>query len=319
MKRILYLFMVICVYSAIHAQTLTVKAAKANNISFTILSGISDDSIKSKIERNVNKILTEVNAAQTAGRNLDFSVMDVNSNVQQTMTMLWEVSPFKCTEEEIVEPCLTTGTGYQVRNIPLMMKPIGESEFNDEEFQEAVISFDQQGNVESFYFSISTNLYMSVIKSNLEPADLRHRQMILDYIEQIRTAYAQKDIDFLNQVFCDNDSVLGNATSSIHYIKNSKKQYIENLRRVFQREDHFKAHFDDIEVRRHPIEPDFYGVTVLHGWTSGNYHDEGYLFMLWDFTDENAPQIHVRTWQPSMTNGKPLPKDEIFGLQNIDI
>ena len=61
---------------------------KADNVSFTILSGISDDSIKSKIERNVSKILTEVNAAQTAGRNLDFSVMDVNSNVQQAMTML---------------------------------------------------------------------------------------------------------------------------------------------------------------------------------------------------------------------------------------
>lgn len=304
MKEIFCLF--IMLVSAIYA--------KADNVSFTILSGISDDSIKSKIERNVSKILTEVNAAQTAGRNLDFSVMDVNSNVQQTMTMLWEVSPFKCTEEEIVEPCLTTGTGYQVRNIPLIMKPTGENEFNDEEFQEAVISFDQQGNVESFYFSISTNLYMYVIKSNLEPADLRYRQMILDYIEQLRTAYAQKDIDFLNQVFCDNGFIFNKG-----YMKNSKKQYIKNLRRVFQREDHFKAHFDDIEVMRHPVNPNFYGLTVLHGWTSGNYHDEGYLFMLWDFTDENAPQIHVSTWQPSMINGKPLSKNKIISLSDFDI
>ena len=81
--------------------------------------------------------------------------------------------------------------------------------------------------------------------------------------------------------------------------------------------------FDSADLRhrqviRHPMKP-FYGVTVLHGWTSGNYHDEGYLFMLWDFTDENASQIHVRTWQPSMINGKPLPKDEIFSLRDFDI
>ena len=81
--------------------------------------------------------------------------------------------------------------------------------------------------------------------------------------------------------------------------------------------------FDSADLRhrqviRHPFGP-FYGVTVLHGWTSGNYHDEGYLFMLWDFTDKKAPQIHIRTWQPSMINGKPLPEDEIFGLQNFDI
>lgn len=159
----------------------------------------------------------------------------------------------------------------------------------------------------------------SIKPNGFDSVDLRHRQVILDYIEQIRTAYALKDIDFLNQVFCDNDSVLGNAASSIHYTKNSKKQYIKNLRRVFQREDHFKAHFDDIEVMRHHVRPDFYGVTVLHGWTSGNYHDEGYLFMLWDFTDENAPQIHVCTWQPNMINGKPLSKDEIISLSDFDI
>ena len=70
---------------------------------------------------------------------------------------------------------------------------------------------------------------------------------------------------------------------------------------------------------RHPVNPNFYGVTLLQGWTSGKYHDDGYLFLLWDFTNEDAPQIHVRTWQPDKIGGKPLPKDEVFSLSDFDI
>ena len=171
---------------------------QADNVTFTVSDGIDNASIKSKIESGVSRMLTEINAAQEAGRSLNFSAMgNIGTRVQQSMAMLWENSPFVCTDEEIIEHCLTTGTGYQVRNIPLMMKPTGEREFGEDEYQEAVISFDKQGNVESFYLSISMNLYMNVIKSNLGLTDLRRRQLILDYVEQFRTAYNQKDIKSL--------------------------------------------------------------------------------------------------------------------------
>lgn len=305
-------------------------AAQANDVIFTISDGIDNATIKSKIENSVSRMLSEINAAQTSGRSLNFSAMGVNTSVQQSMAMLWENSPFVCVDEEIIEHCITTGTGYQVRNIPLMMKPTGEREFNEEEYQEAVISFDRQGNVESFYLSISMNLYMNVIKSNLELTDLRRRQMILDYVEQFRTAYNKKDIKFLNQVFSEDALIItgkvittkhaeGFTSQKIQYNKQSKEQYIKNLRGVFQRNSYIKVTFDDIEVMRHPINPNFYGVTLLQGWTSGKYHDDGYLFLLWDFTDEKAPQIHVRTWQPDKLNGKPLPKEDVFSLRDFDI
>ena len=303
---------------------------KAQSVSFTVSDGIDNATIKSKIENSISRILTEINAAQAAGRNLNFSAMGVNTRVQQSMAMLWENTPFVCTDEEIIEHCITTGSGYQVRNIPLMMKPTGEREFNEDEYQEAVISFDKQGEVESFYLSISMNLYMNIIKSNLELTDLRRRQLILDYVEQFRTAYNQKDINFLNQVFSEDALIItgkvittkhaeGFTSQKIQYNKQSKEQYITNLRRVFQNTKYIKVQFDEIEVMRHPVNPNFYGVTLLQGWTSNTYHDEGYLFLLWDFTDENAPQIHVRTWQPDKIGGKPLPKDEIFTLDDFDI
>lgn len=304
---------------------------KADKVSFTISDGMDNASMKAKIENTVSNMLNEINAAQEAGRSLNFSSMgNIGTRVQQSMAMLWENSPFKCTDDDIVEHCITTGTGYQVRNIPLEMKPTGEREFGEDEYQEAVISFDKQGNLESFYLSISMNLYMNVIKSNLELTDLRRRQLILDYVEQFRTAYNQKDINFLNQVFSDDALIItgkvittkhaeGFTSQKIQYNKQSKEQYIKNLRGVFARNSYIKVTFDEIEVMRHPIKSNIYGVTLLQGWTSGKYHDDGYLFLLWDFTNENAPQIHVRTWQPNKISGKSLPKDEVFTLDDFDI
>ena len=303
---------------------------KANSISVTITDGIDNNAVKSKMENSITKILNEVNSAQNAGRNLNFSVMGVNTHVQQSMAMLWENSPFICTEDDIVEHCITTGSGYQIRNIPLLMKPTGEREFNEDEYQEAVISFDKQGNVVSFYLTISMNLYSNVLKTNYGVTDLRRRQMILDYVEQFRTAYNQKNINFLNQVFSDDALIItgtvitvkhaeGFTSQKIRYNKQNKEEYLRKLKGVFARNAYIKVDFDEIEVMRHPVNPNFYGVNLKQWWTTGRkrgdgYHDEGYVFLLWDFTNEYAPQIHVRTWQPDQT-----PKDEQFELNDFNI
>ena len=178
--------------------------------------------------------------------------------------------------------------------------------------------------------SINMNLYMNVIKSNLELTDLRRRQMILDYVERFRTAYNQKDIRFLEQVFSDDALIITGkvitqrhnelfSSQKIEYNKHTKQEYLAKMKRIFQNARYFRITFDQIEVLRHPTNPNFYGVTLLQGYTNNNYHDDGYLFLLWDFTDEDRPQIHVRTWQPDRLNGKPLPKDEIFTLDDFDI
>ena len=300
------------------------------SVTVKISDGIDDGLVKQRIEQTLGVMLNEINAAQAEGRNLNFSVMGIDTRIQRSMAMLWENTPFVCTDEMIIEHCITTGDGYQIRNIPLMMKPTGEREFNEDEYQEAVVSFDRQGNVESFYLSISMNLYMNVIKSNLELTDLRRRQLILDYVEQFRTAYNQKDLPFLNQVFSDDALIItgrvitqkhaeGFTTQKITYNKQSKQQYLTNLSRVFNSANYIKVTFDEIEVNRHPVNPNYYGVTLHQGYTSNRYHDDGYLFLLWDFSNESAPQVHVRTWQPDKVNGKELPKEDVFSLSDFDL
>ena len=65
MKKLLFTFIV----------GLLAISAKADNVTFSVSDGIDNAAIKSKIETSVSKMLTEINAAQEAGRNLNFSAM----------------------------------------------------------------------------------------------------------------------------------------------------------------------------------------------------------------------------------------------------
>lgn len=303
----------------------------AESVTLRIADGISDSSIKKKMEKTVSTLLTEINSAQEQNRTINFGQLSLPSSVQGSLSMLWENTPFICSDTEIVEHCITTGTGYQIRNIPLLLKPTSAEDISDDEYQEAVINFNKKGEIESFRISISMNLYMNVVKSNMELTDLRRRQLILDYVEQFRTSYNQKDLNFLTQIFSDDALIITGRVikqksndniplpDKITYTKQSKQQYLNNLKRIFGYNKHIKVTFDAIEVMRHPSNPDFYGVTLHQGYTSDSYHDDGYLFILWDFTDENMPQIHVRTWQPVFFNGKQINKDDVFSLSDFDI
>lgn len=326
-----YLFFNVFLFTCLFSISLNA----ADVVHVRISDGIDAPEIKSRMEKCMSAILTEANAAYEGKRQMNYSSLGIPSSVQGSLAALWDNSPFICIDSEIVEHCLTTGTGYQIRNIPLLLKPNNPSDIDDEDYQEAVISFDKSGNLVSFYLSISLNLYMNVVRGNKEITDLRRRQLILDYVEQFRTAYNQKDINFLQQVFSDDALIITGKVikqvkdgiqlpDKVTYKKQSKAQYLANLSAAFSRNRYIKVTFDEIEVMRHGANVDFYGVTLHQGWTSDTYHDDGYVFLLWDFRDESQPKIHVRTWQPDAYNPdgkgtKRIPKDEIFSLSDFDI
>lgn len=328
MKKILLLILTTLASVGIYA---------ADKVSVRISDGIDNATVKAKIEQAISTILTEANAAHEQGRELNYSALGVPSSVQGALSSLWDNSPFVSMDNEIVEHCIVTGTGYQVRNIPLVLKPLKAGDIaEDEDYQEAVVSFDKQGNLTSFYLSISMNLYMNVVRDNKEITDLRRRQLILDYVEQFRTSYNQKDLDFLEAVFSDDALIITGKVikrkpvdgiqmpDKITYSKMDKKTYLTNLSKIFKSNKMIKINFDEIEVMRHGVVSDVYGVTLHQSWTTDSYHDDGYLFLLWDFRDEAHPQIHVRTWQPDKYNAdgkgvKRIPKDEIFSLTDFDI
>lgn len=314
---------------------LTVISVTAQEVVFEIRDGIYADGVKNAIERNVSALLTEINKAQAAGRALDFQGISIAPSAQSSLSMLWANVPFRCEEDEIVESVSSTpDNGLQIRNIPLELKPT-DATVTDDAYQEAVIDFDAGGTIQSFYFSLSTNLYKEVMLYGQEVGDLRRRQMILDYVEHFRTAYNQKDIDFLWQVFSDDAIIItGKVTKTkpsdinpvpqtrITYKTQDKKTYLTNLKRVFDQSRYIRVNFSEIQVSRHPTKRDFYGVLLRQGYDSGSYSDDGYVFLLWDFRDEAHPQIHVRTWQPYYLDAaktKIIDEDDIFDISSFDL
>lgn len=304
-----------------------------NAVTVEIKDGISDPSLKKKIEHNASVLLSEINRAQAQkAKDLDFQhlLRALPVDMQKSLGMLWAVSPFKCTKDNISERLLNSSTGYQIRNIPLLMTPTGK--YDENENQEAVINFDRNGSIVSFHLTIAQKQYKKLMEniSEYRLNDLENRQIILDYVEQFRTAYNEKDIDFIDQVF-SHDALIITGTviksskdgiplpEKIKYNVKNKQEYLSSLRRVFRINSYIKVNFDDVEVIGHPSLPNYYGVTLHQSYRSSTYSDEGYVFLLWQFPKQGEsgyPKIHVRTWQPDQLNGKPLPQEELF---NIDM
>lgn len=330
MKRILTTL----VFSAVFCLCATAY----NQVRFVINDGASNPQLKKQIEMAVSMVLTDINKAQEKNvAKLELPQPCITKEAWQELNRLWENEHFRCVEEEIVERLLTTRTGFQVRNIPLIVNTATQGE--ELGYQEAVINFDEHGVITSFYYTINPELYSKLrmtqmSDSRYEVTDIRDRMMILDYVEHFRTSYNMKDLKFLRQVFSDDALIITGKVIKVRktemapsgnkviYTTQTKQQYLENLSRAFKANSYIKVQFDNVMIVEHPTIRGIYGVTVHQKWNTARYSDEGYVFMVWDFRNPDLPQIHVRTWQPDFidkTKGQKLNPNDVFTLGDFDL
>ena len=171
---------------------------------------------------------------------------------------------------------------------------------------------------------------MKILNGGLEEADSVSRRRILSYCEHLRTSYTTRDIDFIRQVFSDNALIIvghvvrqGDAadaagySSRVRYSIRSKQAYLEKLARIFDSGRKIDMEFSDFRIMRHPTVKGIYGVSLRQKYADGNYSDDGYLFLLWDFRNRSMPLIHVRTWQPTPAEGEM--EDELIGIGDFNL
>ena len=169
-----------------------------------------------------------------------------------------------------------------------------------------------------------------ILQGKLTEQDAKRRHTILNYCEHLRSAYTTKDIDFLRQVFSDKALIIvGNVVKTattdgkciaeprVSYAIHSKQQYMARLTKVFASNSKIDVKFSGFRILRHPTMDGIYGVTLRQRYSSDRYSDDGYLFLLWDFTDKSMPVIHVRTWQPAsaVADGADVISIQDFNLQ----
>ena len=150
------------------------------------------------------------------------------------------------------------------------------------------------------------------------------RLTLIRFLENYKTAYALKRIDYISSIFADDALIIvGNVLKKqpvqdaitiepdkqvVRYTKQTKEQYIRNLSVCFQSNEFINLRFADNEIRK-AGSGEIYGIQIKQDYFSSNYGDTGYLFLMVDLNDRERPVIHVRAWQPE--------KDPDFGLIDL--
>jgi len=304
------------------------------NVKFRISDGIKDPALIATIERNTSLFLSELGSAFTYETLPDFTNIpnfSIAPEAVKTIHNTWELTgSFSCSVSELERKCIhKAGGGFQVRDIPIYM-PVAEETGQE---QEIVINFTSKGGIDAIHLIAPNKSIASILNSGLSVKEFSRRQIILDFVEQFRTAYNTKDLDFLQKVFSDNALIItGNVVKEIPskdilqipqekivYKTQTKTQYLEKLSYIFKINKYLNVEFKDYEIQQHPKHPELYGVVFFQDWNTQYYKDKGYVFLMIDFANEKEPIIHIRTWQPEKYNGKQLAREEIFRVTSFDI
>lgn len=290
------------------------------------VTGVNDSRLQSNVEKNASKLLTEMNMAFFENRSLKIDNKIITPAATSSILAIWEMSMFRCNETDIIERAVSRKGGFEVRNIPVFMKEAPESE----NYEETVLVFNNEGIIENFYISIGTYRVNEILREANDVTDLRRRQIVLDFVENFRTSYSRRDIQFLKQVFSDDFlKITGSVTEKlptemlipnlpndkIVYSRQRKVDYLNSLRGIFKDSEYINVVFEDLEVVKHQKYPEIYGVTLKLSLNTTKYSDVGYIFFMIEFNNEENILFHVCTWQPeNYIDGTKLGKDDIFNL-----
>ena len=276
------------------------------------------DYLRKTMQANVRAVFAEINRAYDQNKSgLALSTVNATAEAINRIQTLWATSHFYCTETGITTRVLKSSNGYQVRNVPVFF---AEGKTDEDKYQDVVLEFNQSGKVRDMYIAIAPHQYAKIMGNSGAVADFEERTIVADIVEQFRTAYNTKDMPFLQKIYSDDaliitgkvvtqqkrgDVPMGLNSQKIEYSVQSKKQYLTKMQTIFNNNSYINIKFTDVVVTRHEGNPSIYGVTLKQDWNTKptkdsprGYHDEGWLFLIFDFEDKDNPQIWVRTWQP---------------------
>ena len=288
----------------------------AQKVNFEFSDGIEEGILKTKMEQQMSSLLSAINEANAVNADVNFSSIDITDDASASLTMTWEQVHFSIEDDDIVDHCISLpgkSGGFRIQNIGVLMNPKEESGYDGEKRREIYIDFDKTGKIVDFNFTMGMNMYTEILKKGEELGDLDRRMQIIDWCEHLAKAYCDKNMKFMQTIFSDDAIIItGKMTmqrvhtdmgmkdqAKVKYVQQTKSQYLSNLSRVFASNSYVNVKFEDYTVIRHGAKPNYYGVTLRQKWHTARYSDEGTVFLIWDFTNEEAPRILVRTWQPT--------------------
>ena len=204
-----------------------------------------------------------------------------------------------------------------VRYMYITLKVKGGKVFMDK----LVFRFSPQDHkIHSFAFGLTEKAENDIFAS-ANKWSMISRYTILGFMEDYQTAYALKQIDYIERIFSDNAIIvvgrelrpinMGKVDSKtvqlesnrkIEYNKKTKQEYIEHLKRLFSANAYVHLSFEDNTTRIINTggvlpEGSAFGIQIKQIYSSSLYSDRGYLTLMLNMNGEH-PMIQVRYWQP---------------------
>jgi len=222
-----------------------------------------------------------------------------------------------------------TKSGYELRKIRFLHN---YPSINKQSTEYLVLDFNDKGELTDINVSITENLYQTFVKQSEFGKDWDKRQQIIKFVEKYRTAYLTRDIETVDLMFAEDALILigrkferkplpdnmvnyqkFSKEPDYEYLKLTKQKYIDRQRKVFSAQKDIFLDFSSFDIIKKNNAEGVYGVEMRQSYASTTYADEGYLFLLIDFT-ERDPLIYVRAWQPNEWSDSALVRTANFRI-----
>ena len=209
----------------------------------------------------------------------------------------------------------TMGKRVVCRSIPMAFS----FQNNKRKFVEDVtFTFDENKKIECVAFGLGSQAKTDIFDKGVGAWSDYAKMVIATFLENYKTAFALKRLDYLESVFDDNATIItghvikrnpklsiegqastfGDNKPLIKYTRQTKSEYLRKLKMCFQSNQFINIRFADNDVVKMGTGGETYGIQIKQDYYSTNYGDHGYLFLMVDFNDPENPSIKVRTWQP---------------------
>ena len=191
--------------------------------------------------------------------------------------------------------------------------------------EDVTFTFDADGKIDYLAFALDEKSTTDILQHAMWSEYAR--KILAEFLENYKTAYALKRLDYIRSIFDDNaviitGKVVTRPTSAygevggeylnnkyVQYTRQGKEQYLRNLERCFESNEYINIRFANNDIVKAGVGGEVYGIQIKQDYFSTNYGDTGYLFLMVDLNDPKKPIIKVRSWQPE--------RDPNFGLIDL--
>lgn len=226
----------------------------------------------------------------------------------------WFVKLIKYGNAKIIErnelQLTAFANGYLVRGI----KAAFSFKRNNKTFVEDLVFYIKDNQIEGINFGLEKSALDDIMRHSMW--DAQSRLVLVNFLENYKTAYALERLDYLNAVFSDDALIIvGNKLpqpkvaeitavdqESYEHNKLTKSQYMKQLERVFDKQEYVNIQFEDAAVKKTNRTSERYEIIIKQNYYSATYADKGYLYLLADISNPEWPIIHVRVWDEDRNN-----------------